>query len=100
MSSYSFDVKSEEIHDKSLTMILAIQQIVEDCNSNKSNPLFASEQTSIQPHTGLKPNEFLQKLLQFMSNPTKIAFVIGRAENEHIKFCNYILIVDGYESFR
>lgn len=99
-SSYPFDLKLQDIRDKSLTMILAIEKVLEDLVIKQSNSLFVSEQTTIQFHNGLKPSELLHELLQFMSNQTTVTFVIDSVEHEHTTFHNHLLIIDGYESFR
>lgn len=100
VSSYSFDVNLEEIHDKSLPLILTIEKILEDFNSKQSDSLFISEQTTLHSNNGLQPNELLNELIQFMSNQTMISFVIDSVENTSKKFYNHLLIIDTYESFR
>lgn len=94
--SYLFDVKLEEIHDKSLTMILAIEKVLDDFSSNI---LFVREHTTSNSHNQLKPNELLDELLQFMSNQPRITLVINSVEKELTRFRNTLLIVDGFESF-
>lgn len=100
VSSNSFDVNSEEIHDRSVTMALAIKEILQDPYINQSNSLFISEKATSQSRNGLKSYEVPKKLLQFMSNQITIACAIDSIHNENTRFQNHLLIVDGYESLR
>lgn len=100
VSSYSSDVKSKEIHNKTPPLILAIEKILQDFNSKQSNSLFISERTSSQYRSRFEPNQLLDKLLQFMSNQTMMTLVIDCTENQHTKAHNHLLVVDSYESFR
>lgn len=89
-------MKSEQIHDKSLTMVLAIETILDDFISNS---LYISEQTTSKSHDGLKPNELFDELLQFIGNQPRISVVIDSVEKVHTKFRNILLIVDSFECF-
>lgn len=99
-TSHSFDVNSGEIYDKTHTMILAIEKMLQDFISKQSITWFLTHQTSTQCYDGLKPNELLCELIRYMSNQTTITFIIDNLENENITIYNYLLIIDGYESFR
>lgn len=99
VSSYSIDVKSEEILKKSQTMVLAIDRILDDFISKQSNSLFICHQETLQSSDSLRPTELLNELLQFVSNDTKMAFEITAAEYERPMFLNNLFIVDSYESF-
>lgn len=99
ISSHSFDVRSDEIRFKSLTMILAIEKIMEDSISKQSNLLFITEQTTVQSHEALKPNELLDELLKFMSNQTMITLVIDTFNNLDMKINNNLIIVDSFIGF-
>lgn len=95
-----FEVRLETIHDKSFPMALAVENIVQDLISTQTNTLCVSKQTTLKSHDESEQSELLGELLQFMSNETMITCVIDSVGSEHTKFCNHLLIVDGYESFR
>lgn len=97
-------MKSEEVHIKSLTMVLAIEKILEDSIIKQSNPLLISE-TTLQSRgflNGVKPSELLDELLQSMNYRTMIPLmiIIDSDKNKLTKFHNHLLIIDGDEGFR
>lgn len=83
-------MKLETIHDKSLTMILAIEKKLEDSTIEQDSSVFISESTTFRSHDGLKPDELLGELLIFMGNQTMMPLIIDNSENiqkSHIIIC-------------